>query len=78
VPVLDAKALDTDPEGMAFLRAVIRPNCKREEASASPRKEPRPFDTLAQGEARRERRSGPKRRAPCPSERPSLAKISQA
>jgi hypothetical protein len=45
MPFLDAKALETDPEGMAFLRSVIRPNFKEEEA-ASPlvRQEPRPLD----------------------------------
>ena len=26
MPCLDAKALETDPEGMAFLRSVLRPD----------------------------------------------------
>lgn len=26
MPVLDAKALETDPKGMAFLLSVLRPN----------------------------------------------------
>ena len=36
MPFLDAKALDNDPDGMAFLRSVIRPNSAQEEA-VSPR-----------------------------------------
>jgi hypothetical protein len=32
MPVLDAKALDIDPAGMAFLRAVLRPDFEHEEA----------------------------------------------
>ena len=36
MPFLDAKALEIDPEGMAFLRSVIRPTFEQEEA-ASPR-----------------------------------------
>lgn len=27
MPVLDANALQTDPEGMEFLRVVLRPHC---------------------------------------------------
>jgi len=30
MPVLDAKALETDPEGMAFLRSVLRPTPDKE------------------------------------------------
>jgi hypothetical protein len=29
MPFLDAKALETDPEGLAFLRAVLKPAAKR-------------------------------------------------
>jgi hypothetical protein len=29
MPVLDATALESDPDGMAFLRAVIRPTLER-------------------------------------------------
>lgn len=29
MPFLDAKALETDPDGMAFLRAVLRPKVGR-------------------------------------------------
>jgi hypothetical protein len=49
VPFLDAKALDTDPDGMAFLRAVIRPDFEREEAVLPPRrKEPEPCARVSQ------------------------------
>jgi hypothetical protein len=34
MPVLDAKALETDPEGMAFLRAVIRPKSEKGEPAS--------------------------------------------
>jgi hypothetical protein len=45
VPFLDAKALDTDPDGMAFLRAVIRPHFEQEEAAQPPlRMETRPSE----------------------------------
>jgi hypothetical protein len=30
MPVLEAKAIDLDPEGLAFLRRVIRPDFERE------------------------------------------------
>ena len=36
MPVLDAKALETDPVGMAFLRSVIRPGFEREGAVTPP------------------------------------------
>jgi hypothetical protein len=36
MPFLDAKALETDPEGMAFLRAVIRPRSRRRKAAPRP------------------------------------------
>jgi hypothetical protein len=36
MPVLDAKALDIDPAGMAFLRAVVRPDFEHEEAATRP------------------------------------------
>ena len=29
MPFLDAKALETDPDGLAFLRAVLKPTAKR-------------------------------------------------
>ncbi len=34
MPFLDAKALDNDPDGMVFLRSVIRPNFEKEEAAS--------------------------------------------
>jgi hypothetical protein len=34
MPFLDAKALDTDEAGLAFLRSVIRPNFEQEEATS--------------------------------------------
>ncbi len=49
MPVLDAKALETDPQGMAFLRSVLRqkplaPQIASKEVS--PRKElPQPLRT---------------------------------
>jgi hypothetical protein len=33
MPVLEAKAIDLDPEGLAFLRRVIRPDFERELAA---------------------------------------------
>jgi hypothetical protein len=38
MPVLDAKALKTDPEGLAFLRDVLRP--AGTEKPAAPQKQP--------------------------------------
>jgi hypothetical protein len=38
MPFLDAKALENDPDGMVFLRSVIRPTFEQEE-DASLRKE---------------------------------------
>ena len=35
MPVLDAKALETDPEGMAFLRAVLGPPAAKKQGSVS-------------------------------------------
>ena len=48
MPVLDAKALETDPEGMAFLRSVLRPTADKEAAGSeagepAPRSFPRAF-----------------------------------
>ena len=55
VPFLDAKALETDPHGMAFLRSVIRPDFEREPDAGAcpplPRKEPEPFEPGPQGVA---------------------------
>jgi hypothetical protein len=52
VPFLDAKALDNDPDGMTFLRSVIRPKFEREEAALPrPRKDRGSFKTLSQGQA---------------------------
>jgi hypothetical protein len=34
MPFLDAKALHTDQDGMAFLRSVIRPTFEQEEATS--------------------------------------------
>ena len=36
MPFLNAKALETDPDGMAFLRSVIRPGFEQEEAASPP------------------------------------------
>ena len=45
MPVLDAKALETDPDGMAFLRSVIRPDFEREPRACPPlpRSQPEAF-----------------------------------
>ena len=52
MPFLNAKALDTDPDGMAFLRAVIRPDFEREEAVLPAlRKGPEPRKPVSQNEA---------------------------
>jgi hypothetical protein len=40
MPFLDAKALETDPEGMAFLRCVIRQRPKGETPAKAPDAEP--------------------------------------
>jgi hypothetical protein len=48
MPFLDAKALETDPEGMAFLRCVIRQRPNREAQAEAPAAEPtsqHPIDT---------------------------------
>ena len=34
MPFLDAKALETDPDGTAFLRSVLRPTFEQEEATS--------------------------------------------
>jgi hypothetical protein len=34
MPFLDAKALETDEAGLAFLRSVIRPSFEQEEAAS--------------------------------------------
>jgi hypothetical protein len=36
MPFLDAKALENDPDGMAFLRAVIKPGPEKDEAALRP------------------------------------------
>jgi hypothetical protein len=36
MPFLDAKALENDLQGMAFLRAVIKPGPEKEEAAPRP------------------------------------------
>ena len=51
MPFLDAKALETDPDGMAFLRAVIRPDFEREPAAPSlPLQDSQPGEVLKQGQ----------------------------
>jgi hypothetical protein len=51
VPFLNAKALEIDPDGMAFLRAVIRPDFEREKAATpSLREEPQPLKTVGQAD----------------------------
>ncbi len=52
MPFLDAKALENDPEGMAFLRAVIRPTFEQEEAASPPatRAEPKRLPASQEGE----------------------------
>jgi hypothetical protein len=42
MPFLNAEALETDPDGMAFLRAVIRPTFAQEEAASPPVSRPEP------------------------------------
>ena len=57
MPVLDAKALETDPDGMAFLRSVIRPDFEQEQA-ALPRllhKELPPFEAPPRDQAEAQR-----------------------
>ena len=52
MPFLNAKALDIDPDGMAFLRAVIRPDFEREElVLPAGRKEPGPCEPVSQNQA---------------------------
>jgi hypothetical protein len=36
MPFLDANALETDPEGMAFLRAVLRPSAEKQGSAPAP------------------------------------------
>ena len=49
MPVLDAKALESDPAGVAFLRSVIRPGFAREAAVAPPPgKDPQRSEAAAQ------------------------------
>jgi hypothetical protein len=51
MPFLDAKALETDPDGMAFLRAVIKPVLENEQAALRPvlRTDTPPVDAAARG-----------------------------
>lgn len=49
MPFLDARALETDPDGMAFLRSVIRPNFDQEQA-VLPRLRDEALDAAAQGQ----------------------------
>jgi hypothetical protein len=52
VPFLNAEALNIDPDGMAFLRAVIRPDFEREEAVVPAlRKDPAPCAPVSQNQA---------------------------
>lgn len=61
MPVLDAKALKADPEGLAFLRDVLRSASAGAEKRAAPvkalaragRKAPRPASSLRPAEPRR-------------------------
>jgi hypothetical protein len=36
MPCLDATALDTDPEGMAFLRSVLKPDAREARPAPAP------------------------------------------
>ena len=36
MPFLDANALETDPEGMAFLRAVLGPPARKQSSAPAP------------------------------------------
>jgi hypothetical protein len=47
MPVLDAKALETDPEGMAFLRAVLGPPAAKQGSVSDACAEPRPACQVA-------------------------------
>jgi hypothetical protein len=54
MPFLDAKALETDPEGMAFLRAVLGPARGQDGPGFRPAARPEPslpFDASLPGEA---------------------------
>ena len=53
MPFLDAKALETDPDGMAFLRSVIKTGLEKEEAALRPllRQDPPPVAAAALGRA---------------------------
>ena len=55
MPFLTAKALEIDPDGMAFLRAVIRPDYELEQTAPPrpprPSMDPQPFEPAAQGKA---------------------------
>jgi hypothetical protein len=53
MPFLDAKALENDPDGMAFLRAVIKPGLEKEEAALRPslRTDPPRVEAAAPGRA---------------------------
>ena len=64
MPCLDAKALETDPEGMAFLRSVLRPDAGEAPAvPALPRPIPLPMAAPVPvglpARARRSRRAAP-------------------
>jgi hypothetical protein len=66
MPCLDAKALETDPEGMAFLRSVLRPDAGEAPAvPALPQPMPLPMAMAAPvpaglpARARRSRRAAP-------------------
>jgi len=67
MPVLDAKALETDPEGMAFLRAVLKPaGGQKGAASGAARPEPNPaFAVPLKAEC--PRRPRPRKAAPAPA-----------
>lgn len=43
MPFLTAKALEIDPDGMAFLSAVIRPDLERETAARPPERKTTPL-----------------------------------
>jgi hypothetical protein len=59
MPFLDAKALETDPDGMAFLRAVIKPGLDKEEAALRPLLRTDPPQAEAAPRGRAEVRSPP-------------------
>ena len=60
MPFLDAKALETDPEGMAFLRSVIGPHARRRKAApkAPPAEDRQEVNAASPGQGQAQPNSG--------------------